>query len=206
MTRPRIFLLSPAHCGGKRAELLARTEASFPLARKIRDPAGAPIGEVFSFLSGLYFRGKMAYARVFAAPPPGTPGSLVITTDRGLVEPSISVALPEIAAFARVPVDLRDPRYREPLVRSVQRLAARAPDSAAFVLLGSIATAKYLKVLLEELGPRVYVPEPFIGMGDMQRGALMLRAAESGEELPYVAAAEAAALRGGRVRERAGDP
>ena len=34
---------------------------------------GAPIGEVFSFLSSLYFRGKLTYAQRFAAPPTGVP-------------------------------------------------------------------------------------------------------------------------------------
>jgi hypothetical protein len=206
MTRPRIFLLSPAHCGGRRAELLSRQEAAFPLAQRLREPEGAPIGEVFSFLSGLYFRGKMSYARAFSAPPPGAPGSLVITTDRGLVSSATRVTLPDIAAFARVPVDLRDPRYRGPLTRSVQRLAAEIPAPTAVVLLGSIATSKYLKLLVEELGRRVHVPEPFIGIGDMKRGALMLRAAENGEELPYVSAVDAAgAARGGARRERPGD-
>lgn len=200
MIRPRIFLLSPAHCGGRRAELLSRQEASFPLAQRLRDPEGAPIGEVFSFLSGLYFRGKMAYASAFSAPPPGAPGALVITTNQGLVGSATPVTLPDIAAFARVPVDLRDPRYRGPLTRSVQRLTAEIPESTAVVLLGSIATSKYLKLLVEELGPRVHVPEPFIGIGDMKRGALMLRAAENGEELPYVSAADAGATRGGPRR------
>src|SRR5690606_20239197 len=61
----RVFLLSPAHCGGRRAQLLLNEAAEFPLAQRIRSPEGAPLGEVFSFLSGLYFRGKLTYARRF---------------------------------------------------------------------------------------------------------------------------------------------
>lgn len=189
MSAPTIFLLSPAHSGGKRAALLARPEAAFPLAERLRSDAGAPIGEVFSFLSGLYFRGKMAYAVRFAAPPPGLPGALVITTNRGLLATSTPIRPADLAGFAEVPVDLRDPRYREPLEGDVRRLARAAPTGSRIVLLGSIATTKYVELLLSELRGRLCFPEPFVGMGDMQRGALMLRAAERGEELPYTAAA-----------------
>src|SRR5438270_1706544 len=66
----RIFLLSPASCGGKRAALLFNERAEFTVARRIRSEEGAPLGEVFSFLSGLYFRGKLNYARAFENPPP----------------------------------------------------------------------------------------------------------------------------------------
>ena len=51
MSRQRIFLLSPAHCGGERAKLLFRPQAKFELAMQLRTPQGAPIGEVFRFLS-----------------------------------------------------------------------------------------------------------------------------------------------------------
>ena len=43
--------------------------ATFDLAVRLRGPGGAALGEVFSFMSGLYFRGKLAYARTFPAPP-----------------------------------------------------------------------------------------------------------------------------------------
>jgi len=56
------------------------------------------------------------------------------------------------------------------------------------VLLGSIATPKYLEPLNEVLGPRLHVPQEFIGRGDMSRGALMLRCAAEGHELTYIAA------------------
>lgn len=198
MSPHRIFLLSPAHCGGKRAGVLLRPEASFALAERLRSPEGAPLGEVFSFLSGLYFRGKMAYARRFAAPPPGLPGALVITSSRGLVPPGTPVRPSDLAAFAAVPIDPRDPRYREPLAANLATLAAQAPPECDFVLLGSVATAKYVELLLAALGDRILFPAPFVGMGDMQRGALLLRSAREGVELPCVPVA--GAVLSGRAR------
>jgi len=56
---PRIFLLSPARLDGKRAHLLFHPVTMFPVARALHSTAGAPIGEIFTFLSGLYFRGKL---------------------------------------------------------------------------------------------------------------------------------------------------
>jgi hypothetical protein len=58
----RIFLLSPASCSGRRAEILLRERAAFDLAVRLRSGTGVTLGEAFSFLSGLYFRGKLAYA------------------------------------------------------------------------------------------------------------------------------------------------
>src|SRR5438132_13806102 len=58
-TQYRIFLLSPAHSGSERAKMLLSDRAHFDLAVKVRH-GGAPLGEVYAFLSGLYFRGKLA--------------------------------------------------------------------------------------------------------------------------------------------------
>src|SRR5437763_1292774 len=95
----RIFLLSPARCDGERAKLILNPRAEFPLARALREPGGVEIGEVFSFLSGLYFRGKLAYARAFARASAATPGTLVITTERGLVSPHTRVTSTDLCAF-----------------------------------------------------------------------------------------------------------
>jgi hypothetical protein len=185
--RRRVFLLSPAHCGGKRAAFLLNGAATLDLATRLRGPAGAPLGEAFSFLSGLYFRGKLAYARAFARP-----GDVcVITSDRGLVSPDAAVTLDELRRMACVPVDLHEPRYREPLEHDVRRLAERlrgdGEDAAAeVVLLGSIATSKYVDVLAGVLGGRLAFPADFVGRGDMSRGALLLRAVAAGRELAYV--------------------
>src|SRR5882672_575824 len=81
-----VFLLSPAHCGGKRAKILLDQRATFPLAVRLRE-SGAAIGDVFSFLSGLYFRGKLGYGRSFACLAAAPHGVLVITPGRGLIPP-----------------------------------------------------------------------------------------------------------------------
>jgi hypothetical protein len=181
---PRVFLLSPAHCGGERARMILREEATFALARQIRTEEGAPIGEVFSFLSGLYFRGKMAYSRRFADPPAGVPGALVITPTRGLWPVDTPVTRRDLLAFAEVDIHQDDSRYRRPLERDLKWLRKHAPG-ADVVLLGSVASAKYVSVLGELLGDQLKFPPDFVGRGDMSRGGLMLRCARAGLELAY---------------------
>lgn len=184
---PRILLLSPAHAGGVRGRMLLREGASFDLAVRLRSPGGAPLGEVYAFVSGLYFRGKMAYARAFARPPaPGVPGALVITPTRGLVPPESHVTAEVLREFASVDIDAANPAYREPLEAHVRALLEHLGEGCSFVLLGSVATGKYAEPLVELLGPRLLFPADFVGRGDMSRGGLMLRAAEAGTELEYV--------------------
>jgi hypothetical protein len=179
-----VFLLSPAHCGGRRARMLMNPEAEFPLARRLRE-AGLPLGEAFSFLSGLYFRGKLAYASAFARRSAGT-GVLVITPGRGLLDAAHSIRLEDLLAMAEVPVSLDEPRYRVALERDARRLAeSLEPDDVA-VLLGSIASDKYVEILDRVLGSRLRFPSEFVGRGDMSRGGLMLRCANDGRELTYV--------------------
>lgn len=185
MRRPRIFLLSPAFCGGKRAQMVMRDAASFPLAERLRRD-GAPLGEVFAFLSGLYFRGKLAYAGAFAAPPEDAPGALVITPSRGLVDPAARITVGDLREFAAGAISLDDPRYREPLERDARALATSGGAAFDVVLLGSVASGKYVEVLVDVLGERLLFPVDFVGRGDMSRGGLMLRAAAAGAELPYV--------------------
>lgn len=179
----RSFLLSPASSTGKRCQLLLAPHASSELARRLRRE-GAPIGEVFSFLSSLYFRGKLTYAQTFA-PANGGGGVLVITSDRGLVPPETAITLRDLRAFARVPIDAGEPRYATPLRESARALRARLPRGGAIVLLGSIATSKYVDVLRDVFGSRLLFPPDFVGRGDMSRGGLLLRAARAGQELPY---------------------
>ncbi|HEX2165668.1 MAG TPA: hypothetical protein VHG09_00400, partial [Longimicrobiales bacterium] len=136
--------------------------------------------------SGLYFRGKHAYAGAFASPPEGVAGSYVITTNRGLLHPAEPVTADDLRAFGTVPIDLADRRYREPLVRDTRQLAESLPDGATVVLLGSIASGKYIDVLLEILGDRLRFPAEFVGRGDMSRGGLLLRCVDTAEELEYV--------------------
>ena len=184
--RPRVFLLSPAHCGGVRAQLLLSDRAGFDLARRVRSAPGAPLGEVFAFLSGLYFRGKLAYARAFARPPGGLPGVYVITTTEGLRLADEPVDLARLRRFARVDIDVEDARYRRPLARDGRRLAGAVGADCEVVLLGSVATGKYLDLLSLSFGERLRFPAEFVGRGDMSRGGLLLRCMRAGIELEYV--------------------
>jgi len=186
----RVFLLSPANASGVRARLILNQRAEFELAVRLREE-GAAIAEVFGFISGLYFRGKSAYSNAFAAPPPGVQGSLVITPGRGLVSPETRISFGDLQEIATVPIDLANSRYRDALERDAQRLSELIPPGCEVVLLGSIATAKYLEPLLEIFGSRLVFPSEFVGRGDMSRGGLMLRCAREGTELEYVSALSA---------------
>lgn len=187
---PRIFFLSPANCSGQRARLVMSAAAQFDLARRLRT-GEATLGETFSFVSGLYFRGKMTYARAFAAPPdPTAPlsgsGALVITTNAGLRSLDTPITLQALRAFARGNIDAESRTYRRALTTAAQAVRSEAGEDCEVVLLGSIATPKYVDVLLEVFGDRLCFPEAFVGRGDMSRGGLMLRCASAGEELRYV--------------------
>ena len=186
----RIFLLSPAHCGGLRAQMVLSERASFDLAQRVR-VAGAPLGEVFSFLSGLYFRGKLTYARAFANPSDDSAGVFVITPTDGLRPADEPVDLARLRRFASVDIAGDDPRYREPLDRDARQLAGRLGPEGEVVLLGSIATGKYVEPLLAVLGERLRFPADFVGRGDMSRGGLLLRCARAGTELAYVGVRDA---------------
>src|SRR5205085_8291945 len=146
----------------------------------------------FSFLSSWYFRGKVAYARTFADAPKrlrGVEPAYVITPSRGLLSIDTHVTLDELRAMAEVPIDLDEPRYVDPMRRDVEALAAKLAKrgtSCDVVLLGSIATPKYVDLLLPALGDRLKFPAEFVGRGDMSRGGLMLRCADEGRQLTYV--------------------
>ncbi len=159
-------------------------QARFDLAERLRTPEGAPLGDVFSFLSGLYFRGKLAYAREFARPPEGAVGVLVITASAGLWPADEPVNLNDLRRFARVAIDASEPRYRRPLARASRELAQRA-DECEIVLLGSIASGKYVDILGKVFGERLLFPSEFVGRGDMSRGGLLLRRVREGRELEY---------------------
>jgi hypothetical protein len=179
------FLLSPAKCGGERARALANPNSRSELARQLQSAEGARLGEVFAFLSALYFRGKLAYARAFARTPRGEPGVLVITPNEGLCPEDERLDVQRLQRFAEVDIDHRDERYTLPLLRDAQALAGRADPRARFVLLGSVASGKYVDVLTRCLGDRLLFPSDFVGRGDMSRGGLLLRSASEGRELVY---------------------
>lgn len=192
----RIFLLSPAKAGGRRYCFLLREQADFELARKLREGA-ATIGEVYSFVSGLYFRGKIAYAEAFRAAPQGLPSAVVIAPGAGLIPPETLVDIHQLRAIAEVSVAEDNPLYRDALIVAAKLLDERADGACSYVLLGSIATRKYTIPLLEIFGERLLFPADFVGRGDMSRGGLMLRRALSGIELAYIPV-QGALLRGVR--------
>ena len=182
----RVFLLSPANCGGERARLVFNEQARFDLAVRLRSPEGATLAEAFTFMSGLYFRGKIAYALHFQRPPAGVPGVLVITPNEGLRLHNERVDLPRLAKFAQVDIARDDPRYRRPMLRDAKVLAEHVDPTCEIVLLGSVATGKYVDVLTDVFGPRLLFPSAFVGRGDMSRGGLLLRCVRDDQELDYV--------------------
>jgi len=156
-------VLSPARCNGPRAALYASKLGS----------RTAPIGDVFAWLSALYFRGKLTYAKAFA--PKRT---FVMAPGIGLVPPSHPIGARELGTMGEV--EIESDAFAAQLRRDARRLRAKR-----VVLLGSIATGKYTDPLLDVVGERLVFPATFVGRGDMSRGGLLLRAAKSGEELDY---------------------
>jgi hypothetical protein len=192
----RVFLLSPASAGGLRIALVLSPRARFELAWRVQ-AGGAPLGEVFRFASGLYFRGKLAYAEAFGRAPGGGSAALVIAPGDGLVPAETIVRADDLRRLASVPVDPAEPRFRDPLVRDARALAGRLDEAGEVVLLGSVASRKYVEPLLSVFGPRLLFPPEFVGRGDMSRGGLLLRAARAGVELAY-APVEGAVVHGAR--------
>jgi hypothetical protein len=182
----RIFLLSPANCSGRRGKQVLSPRASSELAASLRSRHGVPIGELFSFVSSLYFRGKLTYARRFAAPPEDAGGVHVITATSGLRTPETRVTCEAVRGFASGDIDAANPGYRRPLERSARALAEQIGLQCEVVLLGSIASPKYVDVLLDVFGERLRFPAEFVGRGDMSRGGLLLRSVAEGAELDYL--------------------
>lgn len=180
-----MFLLSPANLSGKRGQMVLSPKGNFELARQLASNAGAPLSAVFSFVSGLYFRGKVAYAERFGVAPSHLPSALVITAGGGLYRMDEPVGPARLRDWAAVSVHETNPHFTAPLQRHAAALLDEHDPSARFVLLGSVASAKYSAPLLEVFGERLLFPAPFSGLGDMSRGSMMLRAARDGLELPY---------------------
>ena len=197
MGTQRIFLLSPAYCGGRRAAILLKPGSAVPLAQRLQ--AGAlTLGEAFAFLSGLYFRGKLTYARQFGHAQDRGDATFVITPSRGLVPPDTLVDAKVLREFAAADVSIENAAYRGPLERDAAKLAARVGPHAVVVLLGSIATGKYVDILAPSFGKQLLYPSAFVGRGDMSRGGLLLRHARAGQELVYEPLASGVRPRGPR--------
>jgi hypothetical protein len=189
-TSHRVFILSPARLDGVRAAQLLRPRTISGLAASLRTREGVTIGEVFRFLSSLYFRGKLAYATRFARPPLGSAwigsGALVITANRGLVSAETRVCLEHLESFAQTDIHHEERGFRLPLERDAKVLLEELGPRGEVILLGSVASKKYVDPLLAVFGERLLFPAEFVGRGDMSRGGLLLRAVEAGEELRYI--------------------
>lgn len=172
-----VFVLSPARCSGERASMLVTSKTSVMAARLRAE--GMPIGDVFAWLSALYFRGKLTYAQRFARR-----GVYVMAPGRGLVRADVLISGHDLRAMGEV--DIESDAFAVPLRRDAEALAARLGLRTRAVLLGSIATGKYVDTLLAVFGRRLVFPGEFVGRGDMSRGGLLLRSARAGEELSYV--------------------
>src|SRR5215470_12042874 len=186
-----IFLLSPASTAGERGALLLNDRSTFPLAVRLRASSGVPLGEVFSFLSSLYFRGKLTYAQAFGRPPAGLCKAFVITPGEGLRDPAEPVTIDRLRQYGQIPVKSSEPRYLGPLRRDAEALRLLAGE-CRIVLLGSVASSRYVEPLLDVFGERLFFPPTFAGRGDMSRGGLLLRAVTEKRELAYAAIAGAA--------------
>ena len=155
------------------------------LTQRIRE-TGAPLGEIFSFISGLYFRGKLTYARAYANPPSGAGGIFIITASGGLISPDRVFTLRELREVVAGMVHENHAPYREPLERDARSVSTRIGHDCEAVLLGSVATQKYVEPLLGIFRERLLFPEEFVGRGDMSRGGMLLRCAREARELRYV--------------------
>jgi hypothetical protein len=192
----RVFLLSPASLSGLRGRALLEGRSIAPFLPDLEAGGSVPLGEVYAFISSLYFRGKRSYALRFARPPSGVGGVWVITPTRGLLPVDTPVSLADLRELGAGSIEPDDRAYRSALIRTARALGTEL-DACEAVLLGSIASARYVEPLLEVFGARLSVPETFAGRGDMSRGGLLLRCVAAGEELVY-APAEAATRHGAR--------
>jgi hypothetical protein len=195
----RVFVLSPANCKGRRAQWLLRKSSRADLAVRLRG-SGAALGEVFSFLSALYFRGKLAYAQAFARPPSACPGIFIITPDTGLVPHDVVIQAQQLRGYGRAPIHLKNRRYCSALERTAKRLEGEIGAECEVVLLGSLATGKYIDILTPVFQSCLRVPADFIGRGDMSRGGLLLRCVREHRELDYIDAAAVSAIANKRSR------
>ncbi len=186
----KIFLISPADCSGKRAQRLMSGSSAW-VANQLRTRPGAKIADVFTSISSLYFRAKLNYATRFQEAPLGCPGVYIIAPGRGLLPPETRLTARDLEIMGETRVDPESPDYATPLARDAMRASEYLLADDRAVLLGSIATEKYLRPLAGAFGSRLFFPAAFVGRGSMSRGSVLLRAVESGRELDYVPAESA---------------
>jgi hypothetical protein len=181
--RTRIFLLSPANVAGIKGQRLLNPSGDSDLALRLRD-SGATLGEVYRFISSLYFRGKLDYAQRFQSAPHGVAGVQIIT-GAGLMLPETVITLSDLRRISATSIDAKNSDYRLSLDSDLLRLRERVSDETEIILLGSVATSKYITPIREVFGKRLLFPRAFLGLGDMSRGSILLRYCAQGAELEY---------------------
>src|SRR5262245_54893433 len=134
--------------------MLVRSKKS-ELAGRLRANT-ATLGEVMAWLSALYFRGKLLYSARFASPPGALPGSLVMAPGQGLRDPNWLLTPRDLRDMGKV--DIETHAFVRPLRRDAEELATTYGADVRVVLLGSIATGKYVDTLLEIFGERRLFP------------------------------------------------
>jgi hypothetical protein len=92
----------------------------------------------------------------------------------------------QLRGFDDVRITRTEARYTAPLLRDAAALARLAGADCRIVLLGSVASTRYVEPLVQVFGERLLFPPAFVGRGDMSRGGLLLRCADERRELEYV--------------------
>lgn len=92
------------------------------LHRRLRNE-GVLLGDLFPFISGLSFRGKLAYACAFARSPNDLAGAYVITACGGLIPPEKRVTLEQMREICIGDVDPANVCYCRPLTRDLHILS-----------------------------------------------------------------------------------
>jgi hypothetical protein len=186
--RPKVFVISPATAHGPRALSLRRPDSNSTLARQLRED-GVPLGDVFSSLSGLYFRGKLEYARAFAhAPAAETGGVYIITMTDGLVSPDARISVQDLERYALCGEGAA--AAVSALEGTARALLQRIGSEGDVVLLGSVGTGKYTDLLTPIFGERLLFPRDVLHIGQLARGALFLTRAREHRELEYIRVAD----------------
>lgn len=189
MARPRIFLLSPATAHGARARGLIAPEPRSPTARQLAS-AGMRLGDVFTYLSGLYFNGKLTYARRYATPPAslGGEGIYIITMTDGILTPDHRVCVDDLRRYAAAERQTDEGRHAFEV--SARALAMTIGPRCDVVFMGSVASGKYTDIIEPAFGERLLFPLELVGRGQLSRGALLFRCVKEDRELEYALMSE----------------
>ena len=94
----------------------------------------------------------------------------MIVPGHGLRPPETVFSPEQLRATAHIDVDEDNPVHHDALLAAAASLDRATGHQCSFVLLGSVASAKYTTALLKVLDHRLLFPAEFVGRGDMSRG------------------------------------